>query len=109
MALSEAIGARRMHSELLFAPSLVTADMDESKSMCQTIYDFLRLILAAMSSYEFPLLSLQSSSNSVNRSEQINRILATRQNQRLLHLVRHQFKLLELVELAANRVFGCST
>jgi hypothetical protein len=33
MTLSEAIGARRMHSELLFAPSLVTADMDESKSM----------------------------------------------------------------------------
>lgn len=86
MALSEAIGARRMHSELLFAPSLVTADMDESKSMCQTIYGFLRLILAGMSCYEFPLLSLQSSSNPVNRSEQINRFSATEK-----HLIKVQF------------------
>jgi hypothetical protein len=85
MALSEAIGARRMHSELLFAPSLVTADMDESKSMCQTIYGFLRLILAAMNSHEFPLFSLQSLSNPVNRSEQINRFSATTKHQRKLH------------------------
>jgi len=67
MALSEAIGAMRMHSELLFAPSLMTPDMDKSKSTCQTIDGFSCLTLAAMNSHEFSLLSLQPHWLPVNR------------------------------------------